>query len=106
MILYAEFVRGRDGNPLRILITEGDEVVEAKHGGNLPRYIPLPKEGGAALVARAFKGEDVGLKPGSFKTGKETSEQGGKLIQKEASAAAVAALKTAGKKARQFGSKA
>lgn len=92
-ILFAEWVRGADGNPLRILITEGDEVVEAKHAGGLPRFIPLPKEGGAALVARAFAGENVGLGVSAFKAGKETGKHAARLIAKEKTAEAMAALK-------------
>ena len=72
------------------MITEGDEVVEAKHAHNLPRYLPFPKTGGAALVARAFAGETVGMDVSTFKTGKETSKQGARLIEKEQVGRAVA----------------
>jgi hypothetical protein len=81
-ILYAEYVKGADGKTRRVLITEGDEVVEAKHPGKLPRYLPLQISQGAALVARAFRGEEVGLKDSDVSPARTTSEQAAKMIER------------------------
>jgi hypothetical protein len=94
-IFYAEYVKGADGKTRRILITEGDEVVEAKHPGKLPRYLPLVMPGGADLVARGFKGEAVGLKDSDVRPARTTSEQAAKMIERTRMGAAVVPTKKA-----------
>lgn len=81
-ILYTEYYRDAEGNPTRIMITAGDDVVEAKSAGNLPRFLPFTKEDGVEIITRAFAGEDVGISPEDLRSGKLTSKVGGNLIGK------------------------
>jgi len=81
-VFYAEYYRDDQGNPLRILVTAGDDVVDAKSAGNLPRFLQLQKDNGVQIVVDAFAGEDVGIAPDQLRAGKQTSKSGGSLIQK------------------------
>jgi hypothetical protein len=81
-VFYAEYYRDAEGNPLRILITSGDDVVDAKSAGNLPRFLPFEKGKAVETVLAAFDGEDVGLNPNDLRAGKQTSKSGGNLIVK------------------------
>lgn len=82
-VFYLEYFRGQDGNPIRVAITEGDELVDAKHAGELPRFMPLRKDGGCELFARAYKGEAVGLTLDQIRTGKATGKAGAALVEGE-----------------------
>jgi hypothetical protein len=86
-VFYAEYLKDAAGNPVRVLITGGDDVVDAKSAGELPRFLPLEKKRGVDLVVRAFKGEDVGLDPATLRAGKQTTKSGGNLIARERVAA-------------------
>lgn len=81
-VFYAEYYRAANGDPLRIIITSGDDVVDAKSVGNLPRFLPFTKEDGVDIVLRAFAGEDVGIDPATLKSDKQTSKAGGNLLTK------------------------
>ncbi len=81
-MLYAEYYRDKDGEPMRILITSGDDVVDAKSAGDLPRFLPFTKEHGVDIIVAAFNGEDVGLLPDNLRAGKETSKGGMNLLAK------------------------
>lgn len=78
-VFYAEYYRDAAGNPFRILVTQGDDVVDAKSAGNLPRFLPLTKEDGVETVLAAFRGEDVGIDPADLRSGKQTSKSGAAL---------------------------
>jgi len=83
-VLYAEYVKNQQGKSQRILITTGDEVVDAKHAGSLPQFLPFKKgEAGVKVIQEAFNGEDVGIALREFKPGKKTSKAGGKMIAME-----------------------
>lgn len=61
MTLYTEWLRLKSGENVRVIITEGDEVVDAKNNIELPRYLPLKKHNGYAVLEDAFRGKKVGL---------------------------------------------
>lgn len=56
-IFYAEYAKDTKGNDVRVLITEGDEIVTAKRAIELPKFLPLAKEGGFELIQRAVNGD-------------------------------------------------
>lgn len=60
-VFYFEYFKDLHGNKIRAILTEGDELVEAKRAIELPRLIPIAKGKGFKTLQRAFKGEDVGL---------------------------------------------
>lgn len=79
-IFYGEFVKraGDSDDVQRILITQGDDLVLAKaRGGDptagWPRYVPMLKERGYALVRDAFLGKAVGIDPQSIVLSKQTA---------------------------------
>jgi hypothetical protein len=82
-VFYLEYLKGQDGSTLRVAITEGDEIVEAKHAGELPRFIPLVHPNGAELFSRAYRGEPVGLRLDQIRTTKQTSGGGAQLVEGE-----------------------
>ena len=81
-VFYAEYVKNVTKNcSQRILITTGDEVVEAKHAGDLPPFLPfLEGAEGVRIVQDAFSGENVGIDLANIKPGKKTSKASGKMI--------------------------
>lgn len=81
-VFYCEYYRDTEGNPIRIMVTSGDDVVDAKSAGSLPRFLPMRKEDGVETILAAFRGEDVGLDPANLRSGKETSKAGKNLIEK------------------------
>jgi hypothetical protein len=83
-VLYAEYYRDANGNPIRILITGGDDVVDAKSAGNLPRFLPFRREDGVQTIVRAFAGENVGIDPAKLRAGLQTSKGGTNLLMKAA----------------------
>ena len=74
---YAEYMRLKSGEIIRVLITEGDEFIWAgqrkiqgfKH---LPQFLPLVEEGGKQMLLEAFKGKFVGINPGDLLPAKMT----------------------------------
>jgi hypothetical protein len=60
-VLYAEYARDLDGNTVRILLTEGTELVEAKQA--VPMQSVLPFQRGAAFVTfkAAFEGKKIAV---------------------------------------------
>jgi hypothetical protein len=78
-VFYAEYYRSADGEPIRILVTQGDDVVDAKSAGNLPRFLPMRKEDGVETILAAFRGDDVGIDPADLRAGKNTSKSGANL---------------------------
>jgi len=81
-VFFAEYFRDPNGNPMRVLVTSGDEVVDAKSAGDLPRFLPLERQNGVDVILRAFRGEAVGIDPRNLRTSKQTSRSGGALISK------------------------
>jgi len=83
---YAEYVRDRDGNTRRILITQGDETVwagaRASMGENFPRFLPIEKEGGFETIKRAFEGKYHGINPDELIPAKNTMGPAKVLINK------------------------
>ena len=105
-VLYAEFIKDNSGKSRRVLITEGDEVVDAKSpelDTPIPMYLPFPKKGGFDLVNCAFLGEDVGIPMETVKPAKATSKAGTDFIKK--GQARAAAKKVARRNVKKGGPK-
>lgn len=81
-MLYAEHARTKEGKSIRILITEGDELIDAKHAGNMPAIIPLRAQGGYKVLEDAFAGRIQGIAPSSLMSGRDTSKTANTLINK------------------------
>lgn len=77
-VLYCDYVKvPSQKEPLRVMFTSGDEVVDAKHAdvmGDFPPYIPMVKDKGINLINDIFSGEARGLTYEEVRAAKETSE--------------------------------
>jgi len=83
-VFYAEYVKDAEGEPRRVLFTTGDEVIDAKHAGILPKYIILDKDREVDTVARAFAGEvGLGVDPELIRPDKNTSSSGTAALRKD-----------------------
>lgn len=82
-VFYAEYVKDMEGHQRRVLFTTGDEVIDAKHAGTMPRYLPFEKEGGANIIQRCFAGEDLGIAPELIRPDKQTSASGTDSLRKD-----------------------
>ena len=86
-VLYGEFVKDTNSKSRRILITQGDELIDAKspegEKGKLPKYIPLELHNGYGVISDAFAGEDVGIPVSEIFASKETSETANLSLTKE-----------------------
>lgn len=84
-LFYAEFVKDTKGRSRRVLITTGDELVEAKHapGHPLPRFLELDPKRGVVVVQDAFLGKDTGIPLDDIIPGKDTSVGGVNLIRRQ-----------------------
>lgn len=91
-VFYADYLKDRSGHTQRVLITEGDEIIEAKQAVPLPRFMPMPKGEGFSLLEQAFAGEDVGYDPVQLSPVKETTKTMSGVVR------AAQVKKTAGKK--------
>jgi hypothetical protein len=78
--LYAEFAKDTKGNDIRVLITEGDEIVDAKRAIELPKFLPLEKEGGFDLVQKAVHGQAPKI---DVMPSKQTQEEAADLLRSE-----------------------
>jgi len=81
-IFYAEYIKDTSGDTQRILITEGDELITAKHRGEFPRFIKMEEDNGYQVFKDAFDGKDIGLDPSDFNSSKKTSKVGQASIKK------------------------
>ena len=74
-VFYAEYVRIKN-KTIRVLFTQGDEMVEAKHAdvAGFPEFLPMLKGKGLQTVLDAFAGKDVGLDPALIRPSDQTSE--------------------------------
>jgi len=90
-ILYGEFVKDLKGNSRRIIITQGDEIVDAKSPDGLensfPRFLPLEKKDGFKVLERAFLGEEKGIPVSDLIISKQTTESGASFLKKEKASA-------------------
>jgi len=82
-VFYCEYVKDRHGRSRRVIFTTGDEIVDAKHAGDLPQYLPLDKSRGVEVVVDAFCGEDVGIPIDDIRPSKETSKSGETVLTKQ-----------------------
>ena len=77
-MFYCEYVKKVGARePLRVMFTTGDEVVDAKHAdvmGDFPPYIPMDKDRGINLINDIFSGEARGLGYEEVRAAKETGE--------------------------------
>lgn len=87
-VLYCEYYRDAEGNPMRVLITSGDDIVDAKSAGDLPRFLPFTKGDGVQIIVDAFAGKDVGINAADLRAGKQTSQGGSNLVTKARTEAA------------------
>jgi len=60
-VFYAEYVKDSGGKTRRVLITEGDEIIDAKRAQDLPLFLPMPREGGYDLVSKALVDQSLGI---------------------------------------------
>jgi len=92
MFFYAEYAKDKKGNTIRILITEGDDVVWAGHRpsfGKMPRFLPLLEKGGYKVIEQAFLGKYPGLDISTFMPARQTLGPSKSLIQREQGKAAL-----------------
>jgi len=61
LTFYAEYMTSTDGENLRVLVTTGDELVEAKNSLDLPRFLPMTKEDGFMVLQGAALGDKLGI---------------------------------------------
>jgi len=78
-MFYVEYMRDNKNQLIRVMITEGDDVILAKHRGKMPRYLPFPnpEDGGKTpyeIVRAAFQGENVGIDPRQLSTARSTAK--------------------------------
>jgi len=60
--IYIDWMKNlATGKNIRVMITDGDEVLDAKNNCGLPRYLGFGKGDGYAQIKAAMKGEDVGI---------------------------------------------
>ncbi len=85
LFFYCDYMRGKDGHTLRVMITEGDETVWAGHrkcgDQPLPIFIPMDDEEGFDIIQAAFNGEDVGLNPDHLMVSRKTSKAAKEFIR-------------------------
>ena len=75
-IFYCEFAKV-NGKSQRIMITEGDELVMAKHRGTWPKYLPMELKDGFKVVADAFAGKHKGIDIEDIRSSKQTEGSAG-----------------------------
>lgn len=77
-VFYCEYVKvPSQKEPLRVMFTTGDEVVDAKHAdvfGDFPPYIPMQKDRGINLINDIFSGKARGLDYNHVHAAKETGK--------------------------------
>lgn len=83
---YAEYLRDKAGNSIRVLICEGDETIWAgarkTPGGKFPRFLPILEENGFQVIRDAFHGRTKGIDPMTLMAGKSTTDTGRRFFQK------------------------
>lgn len=85
LTFYAEFMTDRSGKEKRVLITLGDELIDAKNSMDLPKFIPLERRNGFKTLEQALSGETAGIAPADLIPGKKTSEAATRLVRLESS---------------------
>lgn len=77
-VFYCEYVRRPESRePIRVMFTTGDEVVDAKHAdvfGNFPPYIQMDKGRGIEVINDIFSGKTQGLSYEDVRAAKETGK--------------------------------
>lgn len=61
LTLYAEHMTDKEGKNIRILITTGDELIDAKNALGLPPLVQLNKENGYQLIQNIINGDTKGV---------------------------------------------
>lgn len=97
-IIFCDYAKNSEGENVRVLMTQGDDSVWA--GGrtvpgvpDFPRFLPLRRENGFDILARAFAGEDVGLDPATMRPAALTTGGGGNILRGERAKAVRGATK-------------
>lgn len=72
--IYMDWMKTLGGKDIRVMVTQGDEIIDAKNSINLPRFMELPKKGGYDNLNRAMKGEDLGVESRLLLPGRQTSK--------------------------------
>ncbi len=101
-IFFIDYYRLTAGGVGRVLLTKGDDLVQAGHKSGkvapMPRYILLPEDkpdDDYKVIAAAFRGELEGLRPEDLKASATTSDAGAEMLETSKDDAARAALAAA-----------
>lgn len=100
-VIYCEYLKDVHGRSRRIFITQGDEIVDAKHPGDMPQYLPFEKgEAGVQVLEDAWNGADVGVAIEELRPSKNTSKAATQMVRGQAAKAALDKTKKGGPKKR------
>jgi len=107
LTLYTEYMSDVKGRNIRVLITEGDEVIDAKNSLDFPRFLelPNPKEGGSGYeqMVRAMNKEEEGIPASHLMPSKQTSKASGDFVRSAKSSDAKSKKKKASSKKKVKG---
>lgn len=78
---YAEWMKTQSGKDVRVLITVGDEIIDAKNSLDLPKFLELPLKGGYEMLCKAAAGNYDGIKSSVLIPSRNTSEAAKNLLQ-------------------------
>jgi len=89
-VIYCEYVKDVSGSSRRVFITAGDEIVDAKHPGEMPTYLPFLKgEAGVDMLVQGFQGDDVGIPVEELRPSTNTSKAATQLVRSQSARAAM-----------------
>jgi len=79
--IYMDWMRTLRGKDVRVMITEGDEIIDAKNSVGLPRFMELPKEGGYSDLEKSMRGADLGIESKLLMPSRKTSQTAGEMLK-------------------------
>lgn len=82
-MIYLEYLKTKSGKDIRVMITEGDELIEAKNGLNLPKYLPFPRGEGYKTLVDAIEGKENGLELNNIMIGPRNTEAVQNFMRKD-----------------------
>ena len=80
-VFYVEYVTDKAGNNRRVLITAGDEIIDAKRAVDLPHFLPLLKGKGYQTIEAAIAGKPVGISDSDILPRRSGGDVGQRLIR-------------------------
>lgn len=98
---YCDYMRNSKGENIRVIITQGDEMVWAgsrKSAGKFPPIMELTEKGGYRNLVEGFNGRIDGLNPKTLLPGKTTGKATAILVSKMRNAKALPSSGSAKKK--------